>query len=259
MTVFDDFSLADHHAIVTGGASGLGLGMATALAEAGSTVTIFDINEAGGQAAAASIAEQTGRLVEFRRCDVTDEESVVTAVADTAARFGRIDVLVNNAGITIHTPLESTTLRDWRKVMDINLDGMFLVLREVGAVMLKQRSGSIINTASMSGLIANVPQPQASYNSSKGAVILLTQSAAVEWADRGVRVNAIAPGYMKTELTKPYFEAGGPQIDQWMSMTPMGRPGEPREVASAAVFLASKASSYMTGSVVRIDGGYTAA
>ncbi|WP_125612589.1 SDR family NAD(P)-dependent oxidoreductase [Specibacter cremeus] len=252
-SILDRFSLAGKVALVTGGAMGLGLAMATALTEAGATIVLADVNEERGAEAAASLAGAS-----FVHMDVTDEEQVRAAVVGVVETHGHLDILLNNAGITIHAPLETSSTADWRKVMDVNLDGVYLVLREVGNVMVGQGSGSIINTASMSGIIANVPQAQASYNASKGAVIMLTKSAAAEWASRGVRVNAIAPGYMETELTKPFFAAGGAQIDTWMAMTPMGRPGQPDELGGAAVFLASEAASFITGAVLSIDGGYTA-
>ena len=143
-------------------------------------------------------------------------------------------------------------------MIDIDLNAVYLLSREIGRHMLDAGRGSIVNTSSMSGLIANVPQPQSAYNAAKSGVIMLTKSLAVEWADRGVRVNAIAPGYMKTEMTRGLFATGGPMIDRWMSMTPMGRPGEPEELGGLAVYLASDASSFVTGAVFSIDGGYTA-
>jgi NAD(P)-dependent dehydrogenase (short-subunit alcohol dehydrogenase family) len=257
-SVFDRFSLNGKIAFVTGGAMGLGLAMAEALADAQATVVLADANSERGQEAAEQIRSRSGKSAGFVHMDVADEDQVRRAVADVAERYGTIDVLINNAGITIHSPLIDSSLADWRKVMSVNLEGAYLVLREVGKVMTRQGSGAVINVASMSGLIANVPQAQASYNSSKGGLVMLTRSAAAEWATSGVRVNAIAPGYMKTELTKPYFEAGGEQVDTWMRMTPMGRPGTPDELGAAALFLASEASSFMTGSVLNIDGGYTA-
>lgn len=244
--------------MVTGGAMGLGRAMAEALAEAGSAVVICDLNAQAGQTAAKEIADLHGVPTRFVATDVTEEDSVAAAVRQIEATCGPIDVLVNNAGIVIHGALTESSLADWRKVMSVNLDGVFLMSREVGTMMVSRGSGSIINISSMSGIIANVPQAQASYNASKAGVIMFTKSAAVEWASSGVRVNSIAPGYMKTALTEPFFEAGGEQIDTWLNMTPMGRPGTPDELGAAAVFLASDASSFMTGSILSIDGGYTA-
>src|SRR5699024_7296453 len=165
----------------------------------------------------------------------------------------------NNASRTIHHPLEDGDGEKWRAVMSLNLDGVYHVLSAVGRKMLERGRGSIINTGSMSGIIANIPQTQASYNASNAAVHNLTRSAALEWAERGVRVNAVAPGYMRTEPTRGFYQAGGPQIAQWNLITPLGRPGAPAELAGAAVYLAAAASSFVTASTLSIDGGYTAA
>jgi NAD(P)-dependent dehydrogenase (short-subunit alcohol dehydrogenase family) len=258
-TSTDLFDLTGTVALVTGGAKGLGLAMAHGLADHGSDVALADIDDEGGQKAAAELAEATGRTVRYYHCDVMDPEAVTALVDQVVADFGKIDTLLNNAGRTIHQPLEEVTEDNWRAVMGLNLDAVFHVMQAVARHMLERGSGSIINTGSMSGIIANIPQAQASYNASKAAVHNLTRSAACEWAERGLRVNAIAPGYMRTELTRGFYEEGGPQIDQWNMMTPMKRPGEPEELAGAAVFLASKASTFVTGSVLSVDGGYTAA
>lgn len=253
------FDLSGKTALVTGGAKVLGLAMARGLADHGANIVLVDIDDASGEAAAQELASATGVRTGYRHLDVTDSAAVDAVVADVAVEFGGIDILLNNAGMVIHQGIEDVPDENWRKVMALNLDGVFYVLRAVGRHMIGRGSGSIINTGSMSGLIANIPQAQASYNASKSAVHNLTRSAACEWAEQGVRVNAIAPGYMKTELTREFFEEGGPQIDQWMLMTPMKRPGEPHELAGAAVYLASDASSFVTGSIMSIDGGYTAA
>lgn len=253
------FDLTGRTALVTGGAKGLGLAMARALAEHGAPIVLADIDDENGQQAAEQLAADTGVRTAYRHLDVTDQEMVERVVAEVDAEFGGIEILLNNAGRTIHHPLEDGDAEKWRAVMSLNLDGVYHVLSAVGRRMLERGRGSIINTGSMSGIIANIPQTQASYNASKAAVHNLTRSAALEWADRGVRVNAIAPGYMRTELTHGFYEEGGAQIDQWNLMTPMGRPGEPEELAGAAVYLAADASSFVTGSILSIDGGYTAA
>ncbi|SUM34700.1 oxidoreductase [Staphylococcus gallinarum] len=192
------------------------------------------------------------------KVDVTNVEDVDKMVQDVVNHFGHIDILFNNAGINEHVKFEDMPYERWVKNMDVNINSMVLVLQAVGKVMIKQQKGSIINTSSMSGIIVNTPQPQAAYNTSKGAVIMFTKSLASEWAQHGIRVNTIAPGYMKTELTKDYFAQGGDMIDTWMKFTPLGRPGVPEELQGAAVYLASDASSFVTGSVLTIDGGYTA-
>lgn len=253
------FDLTGRTALVTGGAKGLGLAMARALAEHGAPLVLADIDDENGRRAAEQLAADTGVAVSYRHLDVTDQEMVEQVVGEVDAETGGIEILLNNAGRTIHHPLEDGDAEKWRAVMSLNLDGVYHVLSAVGRRMLERGRGSIINTGSMSGIIANVPQTQASYNASKAAVHNLTRSAALEWAGRGVRVNAIAPGYMRTELTRGFYEEGGAQIDQWNLMTPMGRPGEPEELAGAAVYLAADASSFVTGSILSIDGGYTAA
>ncbi|ATG53546.1 3-oxoacyl-ACP reductase [Brachybacterium ginsengisoli] len=253
------FDLTGRTALVTGGAKGLGLAMARGLADHGAAIVLADIDDETGEHAAEELAAATGVSVSYRHLDVTDQTMVEEVVAAIDEETGGIEILLNNAGRTIHHPLEDGDGEKWRAVMSLNLDGVYHVLSAVGRRMLERGHGSIINTGSMSGIIANVPQTQASYNASKAAVHNLTRSAALEWAERGVRVNAIAPGYMRTELTRGFYEAGGAQIDQWNLMTPMSRPGEPEELAGAAVYLASDASSFVTGSILSIDGGYTAA
>jgi NAD(P)-dependent dehydrogenase (short-subunit alcohol dehydrogenase family) len=237
-------------AIVTGGARGIGFETAKALKENGATVVIVDINAELG----AKASKELG--VGFFQADLTQLDQVTNLASDIQNRHGRIDIAFNNAGVCVNVPSEECSGEDWRRVIDINLNAVFYCCREFGKMMLKQGKGSIINTASMSGIISNTPQPQSAYNASKAAVIMLTKSLAGEWASRGVRVNAIAPGYIGTEMTKLGMSNEG-WYKVWKEMTPMGRVGEPREVAAPVVFLASDASSYFTGSVLTMDGGYT--
>ena len=237
-------------AIVTGGARGIGFETAKALKENGATVVIVDINAELG----AKASKELG--VGFFQADLTELDQVTSLASDIQHQHGRIDIAFNNAGVCVNVPSEDCSGEDWRRVIDINLNAVFYCCREFGKVMLKQGKGSIINTASMSGIISNTPQPQSAYNASKAAVIMLTKSLAGEWASRGVRVNAIAPGYIGTEMTKIGM-SNESWYKVWKEMTPMGRVGEPREVAAPVVFLASDASSYFTGSVLTMDGGYT--
>ena len=238
-------------ALVTGAGQGIGREIAGALAQAGARVIVADRNRETG---AATADELDGLFVEL---DVTDSAAVRAAVDSIVADHGRIDILVNNAGIVRNTPAESTSDDDWRDVFRVNVEGVFWCCREVGRTMLEAGRGSIVNIASMSGLVVNRPQPQAAYNASKAAVIMLTKSLAAEWANRGVRVNAIAPGYVATDLTLKGMS--NPEWrDEWLRSTPMGRVAQPAEIAPAAVYLASDASSYVTGSVLVIDGGYSA-
>lgn len=256
MKIFDKFRMDGKVCIVTGGAVGLGYAMAVALAQAGAHIVIADIDEKAARTAVERLTD-SGLHAMAVQVDVTNAIHIARMVESVVERFGRIDVLFNNAGICIHTPAEQMPFQDWMKVMDVNLNGVFLVSQAVGNVMIRQRSGVIINIASMSGIIANTPQKQAAYNVSKAGVIMLTKSLAFEWADYNIRVNAIAPGYMKTEMTAPYFEENGSMVKTWMEMTPMNRPGLPEELQGVALYLASEASSYATGAVFTIDGGYT--
>jgi NAD(P)-dependent dehydrogenase (short-subunit alcohol dehydrogenase family) len=237
-------------AVVTGGARGIGLEAAKALQENGAKVVIVDINTEAGEKAAKELG------TDFVRTDLTRSAEVNRLAAEVRSKHGRIDIAFNNAGIAVNAPSEECSDEDWHKVININLHAVFYCCREFGKAMLEQGKGSIINTASMSGIISNTPQPQSAYNVSKAGVIMLTKSLAGEWAKRGVRVNSISPGYIGTEMTKHGMSNPEWQAD-WLKFTPMGRVGEPREVATAVVYLASDASSYFTGSNLVVDGGYT--
>ena len=256
--ILEQFKLDGKVAIVTGGAMGLGKAMATALAQAGANIVIADINEAVANDTAQEIRETESVEAIALKVDVTNPDAVNQMVEEVTKQFNKIDILVNNAGMTINAKAEEMSFEDWNKVINLNLNGIFLVAQSVGRVMIKQGYGSIINTSSMSGLIANKPQEQCSYNASKAGVIMLTKSLAMEWSKYNIKVNTIAPGYMKTELTKPFFDQGGAMIEDWMGFTPMGRPGTPHELGGIVVYLASDASSFAQGSVFTIDGGYTA-
>jgi len=256
MTYLDRFRLDGRIAFVTGGAQGIGLAVAEALAEAGAAVTIGDVNEAALGEALSALSDK-GHAVAAELLDVTDPDQV-TRVADMlAGRHGRIDILVNNAGIArSETAAEDVADEHWLNVLDVNLNGTFWCARTFGRHMLQAGSGTIVNVGSMSGFIVNRPQPQSYYNASKAAVHQLTKSLAAEWANRGVRVNAVAPTYISTPLNA-FADADSEMYRRWIDGTPMGRLGTPEEVASVVLFLASDASSLMTGSIVLADGGYT--
>jgi NAD(P)-dependent dehydrogenase (short-subunit alcohol dehydrogenase family) len=245
----EKFRLDGKVAVVTGAARGIGFATAEALAEAGALVVITDMDEAGAAKAAEALKAQ-GRKADSIVLDVTDPRAVERVQAEIVKRHGKVDVLVNNAGIAISfKPAETMEDETWNKVIDVNLNGVFWCCRAFGKHMLDQGSGTIVNLGSISAQIVNYPQEQANYNASKAGVHHLTRSLAAEWASRGVRVNCVAPTYIETDLTREISE-------HWIDGTPMGRMGRPSEIASVILFLASDASSLMTGSIVNADGGY---
>jgi NAD(P)-dependent dehydrogenase (short-subunit alcohol dehydrogenase family) len=215
MHILEQFQLDRRVAIVTGGAMGLGKAMAEALAQAGADIVIFDIRMDTAREAAAELSAYGTNVTAFE-VDVTDEQQVIDAVRKVDEQYGRIDILLNNAGIAHLDRAEELTYTRWKQVMDINLNSVFLMSREVGKAMIREKKGSIINISSMSGIIVNTPQPQSAYNASKAGVIMLTKSLASEWVGFGVRVNTIAPGYMLTKLTEPYFERKDGMVQQWL-------------------------------------------
>ncbi len=256
MTVLDQFSLAGRVAVVTGGAQGLGLAMATALAESGARLVLADIDRETAEAAREGLTS-AGHEAMAIGLDTCQPESVQAMVDGTLAKWGRLDVLVTSAGIVKDLPATDLPLEDWKRTVEVDLTGTFLACQAAGRVMIKAGAGSIITISSMSGIVQTNPQPHVDYAAAKGGVIMLTRSLAAEWVRHGVRVNGIAPGYMATKLVLPWMDRPdwGPV---WLRQIPMGRLGQPGELGGAVVFLASDASSYITGQTLVVDGGYTA-
>lgn len=255
--VMEQFSLKDRIAIVTGGGQGLGKSMAIALAQAGADIVIAS-RRIETALETQELIGQEGVKCTVIKGDMRNEDDVKAMVAQVLDEYGKIDILFNNAGTWLGDDAEKVTTEDWKEVIDVNLTGPFIVSREVGKVMLRQGKGSIVNIGSMSGLIVNTPQNQCAYNASKGGLIMLTKSMATEWATRGVRVNALCPGYMRTEMSEDRYQRKDPAIERWFAMTPMGRSGQTDELMGIAVYLASDASSFVTGATYLVDGGYTA-
>ncbi|HEX2926268.1 MAG TPA: SDR family oxidoreductase [Ruminiclostridium sp.] len=256
MGILDKMRLDGKTAFVTGGARGIGKNIAIALTEAGADVAIIDVDIEESRKTAEELAKNGTRTMAVK-ADVTSPEEVDSMVASIVKEFGRLDIAFCKAGICMNIPAEDMTFEQWKKVIDINLSGVFLTAQAAGKQMIKQGGGgSIINTASMSAHIVNVPQPQCSYNASKAGVIQLTKSLAVEWTKYNIRVNCISPGYIGTELTlnSPSLK---PLIEKWNAMAPLHRMGRPEELQAIAVYLAGDASPFTTGSDFVIDGAFT--
>ncbi|MFC4222909.1 SDR family oxidoreductase [Lysinibacter cavernae] len=249
--------LAGHVAVVTGGARGLGYSIASALARRGVDVGLLDLLPTVSESAE-SLAGDLGVRAAGRVVDVTDADAVEAAFADLEAELGQPTLLVTAAGITIWGASETVEPAVWQKVIDVNLSGTFFAAQAFGRRCLDtNRNGSAIFVSSMSGFIVNQPQFQASYSASKAAVAHLAKSLAVEWATRGIRVNAIAPGYFLSDMTREFTDSNPDLAEQWTSSIPMGRMGEPGDLDGLVGFLASADSAYITGQTITIDGGYT--
>ena len=256
MGIIEKMRLDGKKGFVTGGARGIGKATATAFAEAGADIAIVDIDLETAEQTAKEIAELTGRKVIAVKCDVTVESDVQAMVDTVVNELGGLDFCHANAGICINEAAETMTYEQWLRNINVNLNSVFLTDTIAGRYMLAHGGGSIINTASMSAHIVNVPQPQCAYNASKAGVIQLTKSLAVEWAKRGVRVNSISPGYIGTDLTLS-SETLKPLIAQWNAMAPMGRLGTPEELQAVCVYLAGDAAGFTTGSDFIVDGAFT--
>jgi gluconate 5-dehydrogenase len=249
--------LENQTAIITGGGTGIGLTIARRFHEEGAFVVICGRREEVLKAAATDISPDGGRVLAIR-ADIINEEEVQNLVKQTVAQTGRIDILVNNAGaMRVNKPPEETSLEEFRFVVDTNVSGTFLVSREVGKVMIKQRAGRIINISSMSASIVNKFFHAGSYEISKAAMNMLTKTLAVEWSPYNIKVNSIAPGYYGTEPNKEFFLNDQQLSGDILDLIPMRKLGDLEELARLALYLASPEIDYMTGSIITIDGGYT--
>ncbi len=258
-SIMEKFKLTGRKAVVTGGCRGIGKAVAAAYCEAGADVAITDISQKSeGETVCASLAEKYGRKTMYIRADVTKPEDMDAAVAQVVKEWGRLDILVNNAGICKNIPAEEMSQEEWLAVIDVNFNGVFYASQAAGRQMIRQKSGTIINIGSMSGIIVNYPQPQVSYNAAKAGVHMMTKSLATEWAKHNIRVNCVAPGYVGTELLTPFKEKFPEEYQKyWLDGAVQGRVGKPEEIAGACVYLASDIAEYATGTVFLIDGGYT--
>lgn len=246
------FGLTGKVALVTGGGRGIGQTVAVGLAKAGAKVYI--LSRTGADETVTLIEKDGGKAVSLI-ADVTDEKQVDEAINTVVKQSGSLDVVFNNAGICIHKATLDASIEEWRQVIDINLTGEYIVARAAGRVMIEKGiKGSIINMASMSGTIVNVPQWQASYNASKAGVIHMTRSLAVEWAPHGIRVNSISPGYIATPMS---VDTPQELKDAWIPLIPQKRMGDPEELVAPILYLASDKAGYTTGSDVIVDGGYS--
>lgn len=253
MTVLDLFRLTGKTAIVTGGGRGLGAQIAKGFAEAGANVVLCSRNIEACIEMSKELEALGVRSIGLA-CDVTNQHDVKKVVEETMKIFGTIDILVNNSGATWGAPVVDMPYEAWKKVMDVNVNGTFLMSQEVGKIMIEQENGKIINIASVAGLGGTHPSfmDTIGYNTSKGAVITFTKDLAAKWGQHNINVNAIAPGFFPTKMSKVTIEQGHEYI---LNSTPLNRLGSEEDLKGVALFLASKASDYMTGDILLVDGG----
>lgn len=251
--IMDRFRIDGQVALVTGGTRGIGLGIAEALAEGGAHVIL---SSKVPKPDVVARLKDAGHKIDYLQADMQDPKAPAKLIADATAITGRLDILVNNAGVAQHGETHSFSEDNYRRLMDINLDSVFRACQAALGPMRRQQSGVMLNIGSISGYISNIPQPQAAYNASKAAVHMLTKSLASDYAAENIRVNAIAPGYIDTDMTAGGY-ANPDWAPVWRGMTPMPKVGTPEDIGAAALYLCSPASGYVTGEVLVIDGGYT--
>ena len=254
MKTLDLFSLKGKKGFITGAARGIGKCLAEAFTEMGASIAIVDIDIEEAEKTAGELADRYSAHTIAIRCDVTDAEDVERMMETFIKEYGTIDFAINNAGIANTYPAEEISSKDFKKVVDINLNGVFLTAQAAARQMIKEgKAGSIVNTASMSAHIINTPQTIANYCASKGGVLLLTKALAVDWAQYNIRVNCVSPGYMATELVAEMKN----MHEGWISKIPAGRLGVPEDLVGAYLYLLSDAARYTTGTDLIVDGGYT--
>ncbi|GGJ96080.1 SDR family oxidoreductase [Parabacteroides faecis] len=254
MKTLDLFSLKGKKGFITGAARGIGKCLAEAFTEMGASIAIVDIDIEEAEKTAGELTDRYSAHTTAIRCDVTDAEDVKRMMETFIKEYGTIDFAINNAGIANTYPAEEISSKDFKKVVDINLNGVFLTAQAAARQMIKEgKAGSIVNTASMSAHIINTPQTIANYCASKGGVLLLTKALAVEWAQYNIRVNCVSPGYMATELVAEMKN----MHEGWISKIPAGRLGVPEDLVGAYLYLLSDAARYTTGTDLIVDGGYT--
>lgn len=256
MTILEMFELKGKTAIITGGGRGLGEQIAKGYAEAGANIVLCSRKVEACEEVAQNLRELGAETLAIQ-CDVSNPDDIQKVVDETMSRFGRIDILVNNSGASWGAPSLEMPLEAWNKVINVNLTGTFLMSQAVGKVMAEQKGGKIINIASVAGLGGTHPDMMdtVGYNASKGAVITLTKDLAVKWGRHQINVNAIAPGFFPTKMSKVLIERGKDTLEY---MTPLGRLGEEEDLKGVALFLASEAARYVTGQIIVVDGGKSA-
>ncbi|MEM2110713.1 MAG: SDR family oxidoreductase [Candidatus Bathyarchaeia archaeon] len=256
-SVKEMFVLKGEKAIITGGGGGIGSAIAYGFAEFGVDIALLDSNAEGAKKIKKELEEKFPVKILAVQVDVANPEQVEDAVDKVISYFGQVDILVNCHGFSQWVAAEDMSEKEWDRLMDVNLKGVFLMCQAVGRHMIKRKHGKIINIASMSGRIVNRPQPQTHYNVSKAGVVMLTMSLAAEWSKHNINVNSVSPGYTLTPLVENLLKTQPEYEDTWRSLIPMGRLAKPIDIVGAVLFLASEAASYITGHDLVVDGGYT--